>query len=131
MVAESTPVQETIFTDKPITIEGASFDTGSAKLKPSASTQLDEVVEFSEKYKTVTLTIVGYTDSRGNVNENQKLSANRAESVKAYLVKKGVDAKRIVTIEKGSANPVGDNKTSVERAHNRRVEIHSVERISQ
>lgn len=119
---------ETIFTDKPITIEGANFDTGSAKLKSTASKQLDVVVEFAAKYPTATLTVVGFTDSRGNEKSNQQLSANRAESVKAYLVKNGVEANRIMTSGKGSANPVGDNKTDAGRAQNRRVEINSTKR---
>lgn len=125
------PAPRTIFTDKPITIEGASFDTNSAKLKPTAFQQLDVVVEFADKYKDANLTVVGYTDSRGNESYNQKLSAKRAESVKAYLVGKGVAADRIITDGKGSANPVGDNKTAAGQAQNRRVEINSVERVAE
>lgn len=124
------PAPKTIFTDKPITIEGANFDTSSAKLKPSASEQLDEVVGFANKYQDATLTVVGHTDSLGNEKNNQALSTRRAESVKAYLVSKGISAGRIVTEGKGSANPIGDNKTEAGRAKNRRVEINSVERVA-
>lgn len=124
------PAPKTIFSDKPITIEGASFATNSAKLKPTASKQLDEVVAFAAKYKEANLTVDGYTDSRGKEKANQVLSTKRAESVKAYLVKKGVDAKRIVTAGNGSAKPVGDNKTDAGRALNRRVEINSVIRVA-
>lgn len=130
-VPEPAPAPRTIFTDKPITIEGANFDTNSAKLKPTANQQLDVVVEFAEKYKDANLTVVGYTDSRGNESYNQKLSARRAESVKAYLVGKGVAADRISTAGKGSANPIGDNKTREGQAQNRRVEINSVERVEE
>lgn len=130
-VAETAPAPKTIFTDKPITIEGASFDTGSAILKSAASMQLDAVVDFAAKYETATLTIIGYTDSLGNEKLNLQLSANRAKAVKAYLVKKGVEANRLVTSGKGSANPVGDNKTKEGRAQNRRVEINSVEKVAQ
>ena len=125
------PAPRTIFTDKPITIEGANFDTGSAKLKSSAFGQLDTVVEFAAKYNDANLTVVGYTDSMGNETSNQALSRERAESVKAYLTGKGVDASRIATEGKGSANPVGDNKTEAGRAQNRRVEINSVEHVAQ
>ena len=128
---EPPPAPKTIFTDKPITIEGANFDTGSAKLKSTASKQLDVVVDFAARYPTATLSVVGFTDSRGNEKTNQQLSANRAKSVKAYLVKKGIDASRIATSGKGSANPIGDNKTDAGRAKNRRVEINSVERVAQ
>ncbi len=114
-----------------MTIEGASFDTGSAKLKPSAFTQLSEVVSFAAKHADATLTVTGHTDNRGNEAANQILSENRAESVKAYLMGKGVDAKRIVTAGKGSAMPIGDNNTAAGRALNRRVEINSVVRVAQ
>jgi OmpA-OmpF porin, OOP family len=128
---EPAPAPKTIFTDKPITIEGANFDSGSANLKSTASSQLDTVVEFAAKYKEANLTVVGYTDSLGKESANQVLSRKRAESVKAYLTGKGVAASRITTDGKGSANPVGDNKTAAGRAQNRRVEINSVERVAQ
>jgi OOP family OmpA-OmpF porin len=120
------PVYKTIFSDKPVTIEGANFDTNSAKLKPTANAKLDQVVDFAAKNKDANLTVTGYTDNRGSAKLNDKLSAKRAGSVKAYLVKKGVDAKRIIAAGKGMANPIGDNKTKAGRALNRRVEINSV-----
>jgi outer membrane protein OmpA-like peptidoglycan-associated protein len=55
-----------------------------------------------------------------------RLSVERAESVKKYLVKSGIAANRILAKGQGSANPIGDNKTKEGRAQNRRVEIHSV-----
>lgn len=119
-------VYKTIFSDKPVTIEGASFDTGSARLKPAANAKLNQVVDFAAKNKDANLTVTGYTDNRGSAKLNEKLSAKRAGSVKAYLVKKGVDAKRIAATGKGMANPIGDNKTNAGRAMNRRVEINSV-----
>jgi OOP family OmpA-OmpF porin len=120
------PVYKTIFSDKPVTIEGASFDTGSAKLKPAANVKLNQVVDFAAKNKDANLTVTGYTDNRGSAKLNDKLSAKRAGSVKAYLVKKGVSADRITATGKGMANPVADNKTKAGRATNRRVEINSV-----
>ena len=69
---------------------------------------------------------VGHTDSVGNDAYNQKLSVRRAESVKAYLVTKGIEKNRIYTEGKGEKQPVADNKTKEGRAKNRRVEIEVV-----
>lgn len=119
-------VWKTVVTEKLITIEGTNFDTNSAKLKPEADKKLNGVVDFAVSNKDANLAITGYTDSRGSDKLNQNLSTRRAESVKAYLVKKGVAANRITTQGEGAANPVADNKTSEGRAKNRRVEIKSM-----
>ena len=70
------------------------------------------------------MNIDGYTDNRGSKALNLALSQKRAESVKAYLVSKGVDAENINTTGNGMSNPIADNKTAASRAKNRRVEIH-------
>jgi OOP family OmpA-OmpF porin len=69
---------------------------------------------------------VGHTDSIGTDAYNQKLSLRRAEAVKAYLISKGIDAKRVYTEGKGEKQPVTSNKTSAGRAKNRRVEVEVV-----
>jgi len=129
VVAPAAAPQEsyrTIFTDKPVTIEGASFDTNSAKLKPTADQKLNEVVDFAAKNQASNLAVTGHTDSTGSAALNKKLSEKRAASVKAYLVKKGVAADRISTKGEGFSRPVASNKTKAGRAQNRRVEITSV-----
>ncbi|MBI1173726.1 MAG: OmpA family protein [Sideroxydans sp.] len=113
-----------IMEEKPVRIEGASFDTNSAKLKPTAATKLQQVVDFAGQYPDANLEVNGYTDDRGSKTYNLKLSQRRADSVKAYLVKKGVAADRISTKGYGVDNPVSDNKTKAGRAMNRRVEVH-------
>jgi len=70
---------------------------------------------------------VGHTDSVGSDAYNQRLSLARAESVKAYLVSKGVDRQRIRTEGRGESQPVADNATAEGRAKNRRVDIEVVE----
>lgn len=122
------PVFKTEVIEKPFTLEGTAFDTGSAKLKKAAGTQLGQVVDFAAGNPNSNLVVTGYTDSQGNEAKNVKLSAARAAAVKAYLVKKGVAADRISTKGVGSANPVGDNKTKEGRAANRRVEVTSTVR---
>jgi cytochrome c553 len=130
-VAVATPapvsdVYKILMEDKPVRIEGANFNSRSAKLKKGADKQLNGVVEFSAKQPDAKLEIIGYSDNSGSEKNNIKLSAQRAESVKKYLVKKGIAANRIFTTGQGSASPLGDNKTKAGRALNRRVEIRSV-----
>lgn len=112
--------------DKPVRIEGASFGTGSAKLKKAANKQLNGVVKFAVAYPDAKLEVIGFTDKSGSDKQNIRLSDARAESVKKYLVKNGIAANRILAKGQGSTNPIGDNKTKAGRAQNRRVEIHSV-----
>lgn len=119
------PAPAPVAPKKVFTLKGTNFATNSAKLMPAATQQMAEVLDFAA-HNPDNLKIVGHTDSRGKEAANQKLSAARAESVKAYLVKHGVDAKRITTAGKASAEPVGDNKTEAGRAANRRVEVTAV-----
>ena len=69
---------------------------------------------------------VGHTDSVGSDAYNDKLSVQRSEAVKAYLVSKGIDASKIYTEGKGEKQPVAANSTAEGRAKNRRVEIEVV-----
>lgn len=112
-----------IMEEKPVVIEGANFDTDSAKLKPSADAKLQQVVDFATKYPEANMEVSGHTDNRGKDAYNQKLSEKRAASVKAYLVKKGVASGRISAKGYGKTKPVADNKTKEGRAANRRAEI--------
>ena len=124
--APITTTWKTLLEEKPVTIEGVNFVVGKAKLKSKTIKTLDEVVEFSGQHPDAKLELIGYTDTSGSLKLNQRLSLARAETVKKYLVKKGVPASRIITKGEGPNNPVADNKTKEGRAKNRRVEIHSV-----
>lgn len=108
---------------KKVSIEGANFATASAKLSHSADSQLDQVVDFAKKNPGSAIQINGYTDNRGKKEYNVKLSQQRAESVKAYLVAHGVAAGSVSAKGLGMEQPVADNKTEAGRAQNRRVEI--------
>lgn len=115
---------KTSIVEKPVRLEGANFSPGSSKLLPGASSKLDEVVNAANQHSEVNLDVMGYTDSTGNVQSNLKLSQGRADAVKAYLVKKGVEADRITSKGYGSDSPIADNATAEGRAKNRRVEVH-------
>jgi OOP family OmpA-OmpF porin len=99
------------------------FDFDKAVIKPEGKSKLDDI---SNKAKGVNLEVViaiGHADSIGSDAYNQRLSVRRAESVKAYLVSKGIEGNRVYTEGKGEKQPVAENKTAGGRAKNRRVEI--------
>ena len=104
----------------------AFFDFDKAVLKPEGKQALDELTSKLGDMNLEVIIAVGHTDSIGTDAYNQKLSIRRAESVKAYLQSKGIDANRVYTEGKGEKQPVADNKTSAGRAKNRRVEIEVV-----
>ena len=86
-------------------------------------THTEVLAEVLRQYPQLRVRIEGHTDSIGSASYNQRLSVRRAESVKAYLVSKGIEPNRIYTEGKGEKQPVADNKTRDGRAKNRRVEI--------
>ncbi len=79
--------------------------------------QINGLCEFDQ------VTIEGHTDSRGNDAFNLKLSQRRADSVKAYLISKGIDGAKLNTMAYGESKPIGSNDTKEGRAENRRVEF--------
>ena len=109
--------------EKTVRLEGANFATGSSKLLKAADIKLDEVVNAAKEYPQVQLDVTGYTDNVGNAQKNLQLSQQRANAVKAYLVKKGVASERINTKGAGADSPIADNATAEGRAKNRRVEV--------
>jgi outer membrane protein OmpA-like peptidoglycan-associated protein len=108
-----------------ITLSGqVLFVTGKSELLPAARDQLDQVAAaLKDQGSLKPMVVEGYTDSVGSETTNQKLSKDRAESVRAYLVSKGVPSDKITSVGKGKANPVASNDTPEGRANNRRVEI--------
>ena len=109
----------------------AFFDFDKSTLKPEGKAKLDDLVSKLGAINLEVIIAVGHTDSIGSVAYNQKLSVRRAESVKAYLVSKGVEANRIYTEGKGKSQPIAPNTINGKdnpagRAKNRRVEIEVV-----
>lgn len=104
----------------------AFFDFDKATLKPEGRAKLDDLVSKIQGINLEVIIGVGHTDSVGADAYNQSLSVRRAESVKAYLVSKGIEKNRVYTEGKGEKQPVADNKTAEGRAKNRRVEIEVV-----
>jgi len=100
-----------------------SFDVGSAAIKPQLRAVLDPFATSLQGDPSAQITIVGHTDSTGSDALNNKLSIERADSVRDYIVTRGVAAGRVATAGRGDREPVADNNTDAGRAKNRRVEI--------
>jgi len=100
-----------------------SFDTGSAAIKPQLRGVLDPFATSLRDDPTARINIVGHTDNTGTPAINDPLSVARAQSVRDYMVDRGVSASRVETAGRGEREPVADNSTEAGRARNRRVEI--------
>jgi len=100
-----------------------TFETGSATLKPESQEQLKNVAEVMNAYPNVNVKLGGYTDNTGDANMNLKLSNDRAQSVKAELVKMGIADSRLEAEGYGQQYPVASNDTDEGRAQNRRISV--------
>ena len=111
--------------------EKVNFETGKAKLLPASETLLDEVAKvLSDHPEIQKIRIEGHTDGQGGAGYNLTLSNNRAKAVRAYLISKGIDGKRLESKGFGKTKPIADNKTEEGREQNRRVELRIVKRAS-
>nr|WP_315151135.1 OmpA family protein [uncultured Flavobacterium sp.] len=99
------------------------FDTGKATLTDKAKTNLDKLIPVFTEYSDTNIEIYGYTDSTGSPAFNLTLSEKRAESVKNYLISKGLVASRFKTTGLGIEQPIATNDTPEGRSQNRRVEF--------
>lgn len=110
--------------------ENITFDTNSSTIKSVFQNRLNDVASVLKEYKDSDIIVSGHTDSTGSDAINNPLSENRAKSVKAYLVGKGVSGSRVTSVGYGSTQPIASNSTVSGRAQNRRVEIKIVARQS-
>lgn len=109
--------------NKAIALANMNFDQGKAELKPGFESELEKVIAILAENSQVKLLLEGHTDNQGDWNDNLKLSLERVENVKAYLVSKGVDAGRIQTKGWGGSKPLANNLLEDTRKNNRRVEF--------
>ena len=99
------------------------FDAREIELKKEAKDSLDEMIKLLNAYPANKVLIEGYSDSKGDEEENLKLSYDRAQEVYLYFVKNGIPAERLTVVGYGQENPIASNKTAEGRAQNRRVNI--------
>jgi outer membrane protein OmpA-like peptidoglycan-associated protein len=106
-----------------VTLGDLLFATGKSELMGSARPNLDKLAAFLNEYGDRSVLIEGHTDSVGSEESNFFLSQRRAESVRSYLVSRGVQANRLSTVGLGQGSPVASNDTATGRQQNRRVEV--------
>lgn len=102
---------------------GIQFETGKAIIVKKSYPILDEIAKVFIENPTYIIEVQGHTDNVGKAEVNMNLSDKRAQAVRDYLVKKGVDASRMSAHGYGSTVPIADNTTKAGRAKNRRVEF--------
>ena len=100
-----------------------TFSFDDASLNPTFRPTLNKLASTMNQYNQTTVTVAGYTDSRGKASYNQDLSRRRANSVANYLMNQGVASNRIQVVGYGQSRPIATNDTDAGRQQNRRVEL--------
>ena len=106
-----------------LVLEGVNFDFDKATLRQEDVSELDKNVEALKAWGDVNIEVAGHTDSKGSDAYNMKLSKQRAEAVRNFLISRGVAADRLTAKGYGESQPVADNATEEGRFKNRRVEL--------
>ncbi len=102
------------------------FNSGKSSIKAESTAVLVDIINILKEYPNANFIIEGHTDSIGSAANNLKLSENRAQSVKQFLINKGINAARLSSIGYGETKPIATNMYKDGRAKNRRVEINLV-----
>jgi OOP family OmpA-OmpF porin len=108
---------------KVVKLEGVNFTSGTATFVAGANAKLDQAVQALKDNPTIGVEIAGHTDSQGDAELNRKLSQQRADAVRKYLISGGVSPDQVTAKGYGEDEPVAGNDTADGRAQNRRVEL--------
>ncbi len=106
-----------------VTLKNVFFKRGSSDLMETSNAELDRIVNIMRKNPSMKVEIMGHTDNRGNAELLQKLSEERVESVKSYIVAKGINGNRITGKGYGGSQTIHENDSENEHLKNRRVEF--------
>jgi outer membrane protein OmpA-like peptidoglycan-associated protein len=112
---------------KTFVLDDCNFETGKSILEPESFAVLDELVAYLNRKDDQRIELGGYTDNVGSAASNLKLSQERANMVKAYILSKGISPDRVTAVGYGMSNPVEENTTAEGRAKNRRTEVKILE----
>jgi OOP family OmpA-OmpF porin len=108
-------------------IKGIEFETGKSEIRGISAPVLESAAAVLVQYPTLRVRVTGHTDNVGSRETNVLLSKRRAEAVKAYLMKRGVEADRIETLGEGPDSPMTSNSTRQGRQQNRRIEFQIIQ----
>jgi outer membrane protein OmpA-like peptidoglycan-associated protein len=127
MAAQKVRDDETILRlekGKEVVLTGVTFQTNKATLTGDSEPILSRAYNALVANPDAQIEISGHTDNVGDDAYNQSLSLERAQTVKNWLVRKGIASQRMKTVGKGENEPVGSNTTTEGRASNRRIEFY-------
>jgi len=105
------------------TLNNVLFDTGSASIKPSSNKELKELFDYMSLKPDLKVEIAGHTDDVGKAESNLTLSQQRADAVRNWLIRRGIDSERVIAKGYGETQPVASNKTAEGKQKNRRTEV--------
>jgi OOP family OmpA-OmpF porin len=108
---------------KVVKLEGVNFTSGTANFVAGATAKLDQAVQAMKDNPTIGVEIAGHTDAQGDAELNRKLSQQRADAVRKYLIDGGVSPDQVTAKGYGEDEPAASNDTAEGRALNRRVEL--------
>jgi len=108
---------------KTYTLDNVYFDTGKSTLRQESFKELNELAEFMKLKSSLVIEIAGHTDNVGKPDSNLKLSQDRANSVRDYLIRKGIKPDRVTAKGYGDTQPVANNNTDDGKQKNRRTEV--------
>ncbi|HET6995967.1 MAG TPA: OmpA family protein, partial [Chitinophagaceae bacterium] len=105
------------------TLDNVHFDFGKASLRSESFAELEELVSYLQHKENIKIEIAGHTDNVGKETDNLKLSQQRAETIRNYLIKKGIQPARVLAKGYGASQPIADNDSDEGRQLNRRTEV--------
>ena len=106
-----------------VNLESVLFDRGTSVLLPESNSELDLIVSFMKSNPNVKIELSGHTDNRGDPTDNIRLSQDRVNTVRMYMISQGIDGKRITGKGYGGQRPIASNDSEETRKLNRRVEF--------
>jgi Outer membrane protein and related peptidoglycan-associated (lipo)proteins len=112
---------------KTFVLDNVEFDFGKATLRPASYQTLNELADYLQRKSDEKIEIGGHTDNIGSEVKNKALSLERAKSIVAYLISKGIDPARLTAKGYGSMEPIEENNTEAGRQKNRRSEVKILE----